>query len=214
MSSGIVDQITLECLMNKETYNKIMANKNIIQDKNKDKKFYRKRISNLTKELLQNTPPENLMLDVTLAYENYVKTCINYFKIIDEVDIIQEDYLNSNTDSKKEDVESVMKESEDQVTNDLDIDFVSEKKDITQIDTVKKEESKYAPVLANNLMMRSIKLINPTLDNFLAYKPDVVSKKNEIIIPKQKEIDLTNPELKNKGICKKKNITNNYEDQE
>ena len=35
-------------------------------------------------------------------------------------------------------------------------------------------------------------------------------KKEEIILPQQKEIDLAKPELKNKGI--KKNITNKYEE--
>jgi hypothetical protein len=34
----------------------------------------------------------------------------------------------------------------------------------------------------------------------------------ELIIPQQKEINLKDPILKNKGIDKKKNIINNYEE--
>ena len=68
---------------------------------------------------------------------------------------------------------------------------------------------------ANQLMMRSIKLSHPPslLDNFVKVKntkPQV-----EPIIPKQKDINLKDPVLKNKGILyskkKKKNITNNYD---
>ena len=39
----------------------------------------------------------------------------------------------------------------------------------------------------------------------------VQKKKDEIILPKQKNINLNDPELKNKGL-KKNNITNIYED--
>jgi len=64
---------------------------------------------------------------------------------------------------------------------------------------------------ANQLMMRSIKISHPPslLDNFVKVKntkPHV-----EQIIPKQKDINLKDPVLKNKGIRKKKNITNNYD---
>jgi hypothetical protein len=45
--------------------------------------------------LMTNTQPEGMMQDVTYAFENYVKTCIRYFKIIDESDIIQQDYNGS-----------------------------------------------------------------------------------------------------------------------
>ena len=95
MSTGIIDQITLECLMNKDTYNKIMANKTLVTKKNQDKEFYHNRILHLFEQLMTNTQPEGMMQDVTYAFENYVKTCIRYFKIIDESDIIQQDYNGS-----------------------------------------------------------------------------------------------------------------------
>lgn len=95
MSTGIIDQITLECLMNKDTYNKIMAHKTLVTKKNQDKEFYHNRILHLFEQLMTNTQPEGMMQDVTYAFENYVKTCIRYFKIIDESDIIQQDYNGS-----------------------------------------------------------------------------------------------------------------------
>ena len=59
---------------------------------------------------------------------------------------------------------------------------------------------------ANKLVMRSIQL--NSLDKFVTKK---VSKSKLLILPKQREINLTTPELKTKGIPKK-NITNKYDE--
>jgi hypothetical protein len=64
-------------------------------------------------------------------------------------------------------------------------------------------------VQADKLLMRSIKMDVPTLDKYVTRTR--TKKKEEIILPKQKNINLNDPELKNKGL-KKNNITNIYED--
>jgi len=65
---------------------------------------------------------------------------------------------------------------------------------------------------ANKLMLRSIKTEKYTLDKFVKIKTIV---KEQPIIPIQKEINLKDPILRNKGVVqsigKKKNIVNNYE---
>ena len=71
-------------------------------------------------------------------------------------------------------------------------------------DNIKTEEE------ANKLLMRSIKIITPPLDKFVKRKTTKVEE--QIIMPKQKEINLNDPELKLKGINKKKNITNKYDE--
>jgi len=58
--------------------------------------------------------------------------------------------------------------------------------------------------------MRSVKLSNHSLDNFIKIK--MTKKVEELIIPQQKEINLKDPILKIKGINKKKNIINNYDE--
>jgi hypothetical protein len=78
--------------MNKDLYNKLTANKKQAQDNKTARKVYKKRLLDLTKELLSNEKPENLMPDVEYAFDNYVKTCVRYFKIIDETDVIQQSY--------------------------------------------------------------------------------------------------------------------------
>jgi hypothetical protein len=57
--------------------------------------------------------------------------------------------------------------------------------------------------------MRSIKIDVPTLDKYVTRIS--TKKKEKIILPKQKDINLNDPEFKNKGL-KKNNITNIYED--
>ena len=178
-TDNCISEITLEYLMNKEQYAKYLEQRNpaIKSGFKKDRRFYRKRIYDLSRQLLSNEAPEQLMPDVKYAFENYVNTCVNYFKVLDRADIIQEDYANLEIDIK----------------NEIKIDGVA---------TIEE---------ANQLMMRSIKMTNPPtlLTNFITIKNAQPEK--EPITPQQKDINLKDPLLKNKGILKnkkKKNITN------
>jgi len=93
MSKEYINQITLDCLLNKEQFSSHVNNKIKKSICKRDKKFYRKRVYDLTKILLLNKDkPENLLPDVKYAFDNYLMTCINYFKSIDNNDIIQNEY--------------------------------------------------------------------------------------------------------------------------
>ena len=92
-----VDEVTLECLMNKEQYGKhvrkMPASLSSKKVNNSDRKFYKKRIYDLTKQLLNNEPiSENIFPDVTNSFQTYIKACVDYFKTLDKTDILQEDY--------------------------------------------------------------------------------------------------------------------------
>jgi len=180
MTEQLISDITLEYMMNKEQYAKYIGGKNNIHKKDssrKDKKFYRKRIIDLTKKLLNNEKPETMFPDVTSAFEYYSKICVEYFKVLDKTDIIQEDYTDLSSNS----------------VNEIKNDFLSE----SSID-------------ADNLMMRSIKIQEPNALEKLVKRKSTKIKKQPII-PLQKNINLKDPYLKNKGICKKNNIDNKYE---
>jgi len=181
MSENFLTEVTLDCLMNREQYNKYMSNKSSTKNNAKDKKFYRKRIYYLTKELLlSKEEPQNLFPDVKHSFDNFVNCCIQYFKTIDNNDIIQADYQN--------------------IENYFNLgNSVPE----LNIDDIQNQEE------ADKLLMRSINMLNPTLDNFVKKK---YTKTPELILPKQRDVDLKDPILKNKGICKKKNITNKYDE--
>ena len=181
MSQAFVDQVTLDCLLNKEMFNKHIKNQKAKSINKEERKFYKKRIYNLFKELLiTKEEPKDLLPDVKYAYDNFINSCINYFKTIDNNDLNQEEYKGL-----------------DEIP---DIINIPELKD----NNLQTEEE------ANKLLMRSIKITRPPLDNFVKRKS--IKPQEKLILPKQKEINLNDPELKIKGINKKKNITNKYDE--
>jgi len=156
--------------MNKEQYNKSVQNKISRCVGRQDKRFYKKRIVDLTKDLLSKPSfhGEKILPDVKYAFDIYIKTCVEYFKSLDNNDILQKEYDNMETET----------------ANQLHASSQSQE----EIDKLDK------------LLMRSVKIENP-LDKFV--KKTFTKKPEEPIIPKQKNVDLTDPVLKKKGIIKK-----------
>jgi hypothetical protein len=189
MSQAFVDQVTLDCLLNKSLFNTQVKNKKAQSVNKEDKKFYKKRIYNLFKEMLINkAEPEDLFPDVKYAYDNFINASINYFKTIDNTDLLQEEYKTLD-ETALENINAIP-----ELGDDIDV-----------------EE-------ADKLMMRSIKITTQTLDKYVKRKSTKPEEK--LILPKQKEINLMDPELKVKGLqsnnnnnnIKKKNITNKYDE--
>lgn len=170
--TNVFNKMTIEYLSSNKQKTKILQQKNIVNKK--DKKFYRRRILNLTRDMLLNNHPDDLLVDVKDTFDIFVKNCIGYFKSKDKTEIIQEDYK----------MEELL---DDIVSNDLGDD-----------ENILTQEE------ADKLMMRSIQIHERPLDKFVKIK--YLKKKEDIILPKQKEINLKDPQLKKKGILRKKNI--------
>jgi hypothetical protein len=179
MNDQLINEITLECLMNKQQYAKHIGKSSTVTKESirKDKRFYKKRIFDLTKKLLNNEKPETMYPDVGSAFDSYARVCIEYFKVLDKSDIIQEDYAGI----------------EDGWLNNLPAD------------------PSYNAVEESMLIMRSIKINEPNaLEKLVKRTTSKLEKKP--LIPIQKDINLKDPTLKNKGISKKNNINNKYEE--
>jgi hypothetical protein len=195
MTENIIHQITLECLINREKYEKQTAKEKTMKINKKDKKFYRRRVLNLTRELLLSKKEGDSTSDITNvmetvvtpdllnAFNNYIKACIHNFKIIDKNDIIQEDYKDMNM--------SLLND-----LNFLDLPETLENEN-QNIDNNTNEN--------NKLIMRTIKE-KSNLDNFVKIK--YKKPQEDIIIPKIREINLNDPNLRNKGIKKKEKENN------
>ena len=167
MSEELINQITLNCLMNKHQYEKYVASK-ISKSINEDfKKKYKKRIIQLTKDLLTNelsTEKDNIAPDVKYAFDNYIRSCIHYFKVNDSTDINQAQYKEfDDMETKKE------KERE----------FIA-KEILEDIDEDDKKDNE------NLLLVKSIKMCNSTLDSFVTITSTKSSK--EIFLPQLREI--------------------------
>ena len=195
MSEEYINQITIDCLMNKEQYKNCLKNTSKGINKN-DKKFYRKRIYNLAKELLlSKEEPTNLFPDVKYSFDNFIKNCIHYFKSLDNNDIIQDEYKKFQNEFNTETEEINTEEIKTEKIN-------TEKINTEEINTEEIDKN----------FIRSINLPKPSLNNFVKKNKIIVP---QIIIPQQKEINLKEPSLRIKGIInsdKKKNINNKYDE--
>ena len=167
--SNNIDLITLECLTNPGFYDKYNLKKNNPNKISKaDRKFYKKRIINETKKMLRNDFDTPALKQI---FNEYVISLVDYFKIVDKRDILQEDYKNNPTQDK---------EFYDNVLDEI--------LDISDNNLISPNE-----LLFNNA--NETKKI--TLDNFVVkHNPP----KENIIDPEQKEINLKEPSLKTKGL--------------
>jgi len=81
--------IDLQYLTNPDQLTKLMQKKDLQQISCNDLNFYKKRIFQLTKEMLRG---EKINSKVNKAFVNYAQTCIDYFKFTDKMELIQNDY--------------------------------------------------------------------------------------------------------------------------
>jgi hypothetical protein len=170
--------------MNKDTYKKYVATKKKSVVNKKDQKFYRRRILSLTKELLY--PEEATEKSTTTTANN--PNIVGLFQMYSKACIEYFKTLDKN-DIIQEDYSFLTSE-----TTEMSVEDIKTQSEIDQ------------------LFMRSIHMKEPTtLDKFV--KRSTTAPKDDPILPKQKDINLRDPALKNKGIRKKKNITNKYEEE-
>jgi len=154
----------------------------------KDKKFYKKRISNIIKMLLNdgdgggggdgggdgvdndnniNQPKCSLFPDIKNSFDIFIRTCIDYLKSQDKCDIIQNDYNNFSDVSIPETITSYPTNT---IVNNNEI---------------------------NALMMRKILKKKNSIDSFVKRTS---TRQTTTIIPQKKKINLHDPELKTKGL--------------
>jgi hypothetical protein len=182
--------------MNKDTYKKYVATKKKSVVNKKDQKFYRRRILSLTKELLypeETTPATTATTTSTAKPTATTRTndpnIVGLFQIYSKACIEYFKTLDKN-DIIQEDY-STLTTTE---TAEMSVEDIKTQAEIDQ------------------LFMRSVHVKEATtLDKFV--KRSTTAPKEEPILPKQKDINLRDPALKNKGIRKKKNITNKYEEE-
>ena len=160
----------------KEKENKVTTNKS-------DIKFYRKRITSLTKDMLKGDIPENTY--IKHIYETYVNELIKYFKMIDTSDIIQKQYEADNNNNDKY-LETIL---EDEIE-------INNNKEITMRSSTMNSSTMNSSTM-NNCMMRKIPNM-PSLDNYVIKLND--ETKEARIIPVILDVNLKEPSLKTKGV--------------
>ena len=137
MISNEVDAITLQYFMNRNKFEKPITN---IDGENpncilsKERKFYRKRIIQMAKDLFKQDAPND---SIKSAHDAFILNCISYFKFLDTNDTIQEEYDGldiQNTQSvlgeKHDNIDELLFNTPEEV-NTLD-NFVTKKIDMNK----------------------------------------------------------------------------------
>jgi hypothetical protein len=188
----IVNYITLEMMTNNDSYTKYLKQHKLDHDAvlKREKRFYRKRIIALTKDILFNnvntnpganhganidtTPPSQPDIPkiddvVVSAFNTFARLCISHFKFKDTMDTIQGEYKDMNGETC----------TENKIVDDLDEDMSN---NINE---------------ANKLCMKQNDKKILTLD---AYVVKTSAPKKEMILPKTKNVNLKDPKYKKKDI--------------
>jgi hypothetical protein len=185
ISMNEIDNITLSYFANKSQYTSILKKTEENNDKKfiNDKKFYKKRVLDMTKRLFRDEETNTQLIGF---FNTYVKSCVNYLKFLDKSDIIQEKYGSMNVGDDQEKPISEIDASGD----DIDIENVDYKN-------------------CDYLFSKPEDVKKLNLDTFVI---KTVTNPPQKIIPKRENINIKTKEHKTKGISKKKNIDNIYED--
>jgi hypothetical protein len=179
-----INYITLEIMANSDTYNKYLKKNNLEHDSvlKGDKRFYRKRIAAMAKDILNNNVNNNNdspINDVILnAFNTFARLCISHFKFKDTMDNIQGDYK--------------------------DMVIVDKHGGAVGVDNLEG----WSMDEANKLFMKQVDKKVITMDNFVT---KTSPPQDEMIIPKTKDLNLKDPKYKKKDIKKgftKNNISN------
>jgi hypothetical protein len=103
-----------------------------------DLKFYKKRLFQLTKNILQG---ENVDKKIQHSFEQYANVVIEHFKFMDKIDIIQKEYIDIK--EKKCNVQNI----DMQKTNDL----------------IFKKSKPHRPKITDHINIKSTKTIRPII---------------------------------------------------
>ena len=136
--------------------------------------FYRKRIIQTTRDLLDNIDA-SCNLIIRDPFSEYVQSCISYYKIVDTCDIIQSEYNHLNLDN-------VDKIALDASNN-----------EIGHSDTTMADMSQ--------MLFKQISKVN-TIEDCMGVKK-IRHVKHIEVYPKKKKVNLRDPSLKIKGVKKK-----------
>jgi len=205
----VVNYITLEMMSNNDSYTKYLKRNKMDHDAvlKREKKFYRKRIIALTKDILFNNlnsganngvnnesalplsltePPQPQSQpfipkvdDVIIsAFNVYARLCISHFKFKDTMDTIQCEYKDIN--EKQSECIGIGGSGDDGDCEDVDEhDMTNNLND------------------ANKLCMKHNDKKILTLDNYVI---KTRAPKKEMILPKTKNVNLKDPKFKKKDI--------------
>ena len=193
------DILTMDTMMNMEAYTKYLKRKQLtsgIKDQSDavERKFYRRRILDLTKEMFRGSHRAESGINSTgveSAFETYIRACIMHFKFIDLADVLQTEYADmgsapTNTTTPVDDISDFNK-----------LCFNPEYEYETSNTTNTKKLVKIKATTSNALEMLFIPVASSAIDK---NKEVIHNDTNALFAPKTRDVNLMDEQFKMKGI--------------
>lgn len=197
----LCDAMTAEYMMNRTQYDKLMRHENeedMHVEFRKDRRFYKKRIFALTRDLFNKKTRD---VEIVAPFNAYIKECIKYLKFKDMSDIIQMEHAEQPAEVDDDGFEGGM-------TTDYATDFCAVGDGDEEKEKGEKEKGDGVDIIsrANEYCMKqSPEVKRISLDNYVVVQtPPSSDDHPQLIIPKRKEINLRDPSFKTKGLKQKR----------
>lgn len=192
-----VDHVTLDLMVNHPQYERYLRIKeaDLNGKYEKAKRFYKKRIIEMTRELLKGETVNDIF--VIQAFEAYAKACITYFRNKDKNDTLQEEHIAEciavgHLPPIEESIDENMDDEPECGDDDNDSPVIA--------DSSKRK-------LEILLSFDKHKPQTPTLDTYVIKTTPPPLTNSHAPIPKVKEINLDDPKFKTKDIKPKPSKT-------
>ena len=201
-----VDHVTLDLMVNQPQYERYLRAKeaDLNGKYEKAKRFYKKRISEMTRDLLKGEPETVNDIFVMQSFDAYAKACITYFRNKDKNDTLQEEYVAEcvavgylppiDEDVNGEDNDDA--DNADNADNATNLNESSKKK----LDILMSFDKHKAGV--------------STLDTYVIKTTPPQIIKNNVPIPQQRTINLDDPKFKTKDLKPKPTKPTNHPNHE
>ena len=200
-----VDHVTLDLMVNQPQYERYLRIKEA--DLNgkfeKAKRFYKKRIIEMTRDLLKGEPETMTDIFVSQAFDAYAKACITHFRNKDKNDALQEEHIAECVaighlpSIVEEDAAASNLNFDDDAYDDYDAgddDIAANANDVSVSNDTKRKLD-----ILMTFDKHKHKSHAPTLDTYvIKITPPPMSK--PVPIPQFKEINLDDPKFKTKDI--------------
>jgi hypothetical protein len=202
MNLDPVDHVTLDLMVNQPQYERYLRAKeaDLNGKYEKAKRFYKKRIMEMTRDLLKGEPETVNDIFVLQSFEAYAKACIAYFRNKDKNDTLQEEYVAECVAVGY--LPPIVEDVNDEAVNDVDdVDDVDDNADNDGDGVLNESSKKKLDILMSFDKHKGQKI--PTLDTYVI-KTTPPERSNPVPIPQQREINLDDPKFKTKDIKPKK----------
>ena len=203
-----VDHVTLDLMVNQPQYERYLRVKEA--DLNgkfeKAKRFYKKRIIEMTRDMLKGETETVTDIFVLQAFDAYAKACITHFRNKDKNDTLQEEHLAEcvaigHLPSIVEEEAATATTYDEMIDNDNN-NHANGNNGNNGTDALKRKLD-----IILSFDKHKHKAHTPTLDTYVIKTTPPPTIKNNVPIPQMKEINLDDPKFKTKDIKPKPSKT-------